>query len=196
MNAFIGSVTCVTVREPRHPLIVSRHMRRRAVAITIESLENKGRFDFEAARRIGETVQVKRKSMVGSTGIGIALFAAIGFATPASVEAQCAAPPSIGGIWKANDGGTYRLRTHGNEVWWIGTSGDNGRSWTNVFRGTRTGDVIKGDWADIGRNLGRGTLTLRVSGTAFMEKIGATGSGFGGQRWGRGGCNDTVGNPG
>ncbi|MEA3062560.1 MAG: hypothetical protein QOJ94_2341 [Sphingomonadales bacterium] len=132
---------------------------------------------------------------MGSRGIVIALLGTIGFAASTSVEAQCVAPPTIAGVWHANDGGTYRLRINGNEVWWIGMSGDNGRSWTNVFRGTRTGNVIQGDWADIVGHSGRGTLTLRVSGTAFMERTGATGSGFGGQRWGRP-CNDTEGHPG
>jgi hypothetical protein len=109
-----------------------------------------------------------------------------------NVQAQCAAPPSLDGVWRANDGGTYQVRIQGTEVWWVGMSGDNGRTWTNVFKGTLTGGVITGQWADVaGRSRGSGTLTLRVSGTAFMERIAATGSGFGGVRWGRGGCPDT-----
>lgn len=75
-------------------------------------------------------------------------------------------------------------------------SGDDGRSWTNVFKGTRNGNIIDGEWADVrGKAWGHGTLRLQISGTTFMEKIGGTGSGFGGSRWGRGGCNDTQGVP-
>jgi len=60
------------------------------------------------------------------------------------------------------------------------------------FKGALNGGIITGEWADVGgRNHGSGTLTLRVSGTAFMQRIRATGSGFAGTRWGRGGCPDT-----
>ena len=71
-------------------------------------------------------------------------------------------------------------------------SADEGRTWTNVFEGTRNGDIIDGEWADVrGKAWRHGTLKLRLSNTTSMVKIGGTGSGFGGARWGRGGCNDT-----
>lgn len=128
-----------------------------------------------------------------ATLAGLALLAAP--AVP--VHAQCLAPGSVSGVWKANDGGTYRLHVIGNIVWWVGLSGDNGVTWTNTFRGTRTGDIIDGEWADVrGRAWGHGTLKLRISGTTFMERISGTGSGFAGSRWGRGGCNDTQASPG
>jgi hypothetical protein len=44
--------------------------------------------------------------------------------------AQCAAPKNVSGLWKANDGGTYYLHAIGNTLWWVGLSGDDGRSWT------------------------------------------------------------------
>ncbi len=123
---------------------------------------------------------------------GLALFAAL----PTSLHAQCAAPKNVSGRWTANDGGTYYLHAIGNTLWWVGMSGDDGRSWTNVFKGTRNGNSIAGEWADVrGRAWGHGTLTLRISGTTFMERTGGSGSGFGGRRWGRGGCNDTQGVP-
>jgi hypothetical protein len=125
--------------------------------------------------------------------VGLVVFAAF----VADVHAQCAAPKYVSGVWKANDGGTYLLHTVGPTIWWVGMSGDDGRSWTNVFKGTRNGNIIDGEWADVrGKLWGHGTLKLRISGTTLMEKIGGTGSGFGGCRWGRGGCNDTQGNPG
>ena len=108
------------------------------------------------------------------------------------VHAQCLAPKNVSGVWKANDGGTYHLHVIDNTVWWVGMSGDAGQTWTNVFRGTRNGNVIDGEWADVrGKAWGYGTLKLRISGTTSMEKLEGTGSGFGGKRWGRGGCNDT-----
>ena len=110
----------------------------------------------------------------------------------ANVQAICAAPPSLGGLWHANDGGTHQVRITGTNVFWTGKSADNSRSWTNVFKGTLKGNIITGERADVGgRNHGSGTLTLRVGGTAFMQRIGATGSGFAGTRRGRGGCHDT-----
>ncbi|AMY10835.1 hypothetical protein LuPra_04078 [Luteitalea pratensis] len=112
--------------------------------------------------------------------------------TSANVQAQCEAPPNLNGQWHANDGGSYEVRITGTNVFWTGKSADNGKSWTNVFKGTLKGGVITGEWADVGgRNHGSGTLTLRVRGTDFMERIRATGSGFAGTRWSRGGCPDT-----
>jgi len=119
---------------------------------------------------------------------GVALLVAAG----APVHALCAAPKNVSGDWKANDGGTYSLHVIDNTIWWVGMSSDNGRSWTNVFKGIRNGNNIDGEWADVrGRAWGHGTLKLRISGTTSMERIGGSGSGFGGSRWGRGGCNDT-----
>src|SRR5262245_33655369 len=59
------------------------------------------------------------------------------------VHAQCAAPKYVSGAWKANDGGTYLLHAVGPTIWWVGMSGDDGRSWTNVFKGTRNGNIIE-----------------------------------------------------
>lgn len=113
-------------------------------------------------------------------------------ASAAPVHAQCEAPKYFSGDWEANDGGTYHIRNIGSTIWWVGMSGDDGRSWTNVFKGTLNGNIIDGEWADVrGKSWGKGTLKLRISGTSYMEKIRGTGSGFGGSRWGRGGCNDT-----
>lgn len=122
----------------------------------------------------------------GLTLVGTALCLA------ASAQAQCLAPKNVSGLWKANDGGSYHLHVVGDTVWWVGMSGDEGRTWTHVFRGTRNGNVIDGEWADVrGKSWGHGTLKLRISGTTFMERLDGSGSPFGGKRWGRGGCNDT-----
>jgi len=130
-----------------------------------------------------------------------ALALALSLAAGASAQAQCVAPKSISGWWNGNDGGKYVLRRIGDVVWWMGKSGDGGRTWTNVFRGVISGDTIDGEWTDLlsgvqeNGNQGHGTLKLKIIGKIGVgvdgfERIGATGAGFGGSKWSRG-CNDT-----
>ena len=93
-------------------------------------------------------------------------------------------------VWRADDGGTYYLRQSGDTVFWAGLSADDGRSFTNVFRGTwpSGSDQITGEWADVprGRHLSAGELTLWVETEKgvpvrlFKER--ETG-GFGASRW-------------
>lgn len=109
-------------------------------------------------------------------------------------HALCVAPKKLTNKYKANDGGVYYVRRVGAAVFWMGESPDNGRSWTNVFKGTLNGNTFSGEWADVAGNNGSGTLTLRIlgsidTGVHGFERIGGTGSGFGGQRWGIP-CND------
>lgn len=102
--------------------------------------------------------------------------------------ANCPASTALDGKFKANDQGSYQLRTNGTSVWWIGRSADNGASWTNVFKGTRKGDIIIGQWADVGDGAtGSGTLSLKV--TANNQLVKLAGSGFGGSIWLRPGCS-------
>lgn len=128
-----------------------------------------------------------------ATRVAVIAVALSALAAPlgAPARAQCAAPPSADGAWSANDGGTYYVRQLGDQFFWLGMSRDNGRSFTNVFHGTRQGDVITGVWADVrGASRGGGSLTLRINGTASMQRTGVTG-GFSGSRWGRP-CDDVV----
>lgn len=81
------------------------------------------------------------------------------------------------GIWLGDDGGTYYLRQIGNVVWWIGLSGGiDGRTYSNVFRGTMTTqsidneriNVINGEYVDVlrgkkGEAMHSGKLLLHVS---------------------------------
>jgi hypothetical protein len=104
----------------------------------------------------------------------------------------------MNGVWKANDGGTYYVRQIGNDVWWLGMSGDGGRSWTNVYKGVRNGDTVTGTWADVphGGVRSSGILNLHVAGTTGVlgfSRLQVSG-GFGGSRWFQP-CNDTVQNP-
>ena len=106
---------------------------------------------------------------------------------------QCVAPPTLDGRWTANDRGNYDVRIVGNNVFWLGQSADGGRSWTQVFHGTRQGNNVTGMWADVrGASHNSGQMTLRVTGTASMEFVsGVRGAG---SRWGRP-CNDNIGVP-
>lgn len=115
---------------------------------------------------------------------------AILIALPQPVQAMCAAPTTLSGVWHANDGGTYRVRAVGNTVTWRGMSRDGGKTWNHIFRGTRSGNIITGNWADqpSGQIHSKGMLKLKVklspSGTSIegFTRLEATG-GFGGSRW-------------
>lgn len=119
----------------------------------------------------------------------------LGLMMSAQAHAVCVAPQNMTGTWKANDGGTYYVRKIGDTVWWLGMSGDNGRHWTNVYKGVMNGNRVTGEFADVpmGSVRGRGTLVLHVdrgpSGSylGFRKVEGA----FGGSRWFKP-CNDVV----
>lgn len=115
-----------------------------------------------------------------------------------TAHALCAAPPTMSGTWKANDGGTYYVRQSGNEIWWLGMSKDGGKTFTNVFHGTRSGNTVTGRWSDVpkGGAVSGGAMTLTVFGTNGVlgwKRASATG-GFGGSNWFKP-CDDTVLNP-
>ncbi|MGB9370126.1 MAG: hypothetical protein WCE79_29370 [Xanthobacteraceae bacterium] len=124
--------------------------------------------------------------------------AALIFALAASVttaHALCTSRPSMTGVWNSNDGGKYFVRQRGSKVWWVGVSGDNGKTFINVFRGDRNKTIVTGTWADV-VGTGRGTLTLKVNDdvkAGGWERI--DGSGFGGSRWSFP-CEDVILNPG
>src|SRR6185295_5179128 len=91
-------------------------------------------------------------------------------ATPSVGDASCIDPATLNNrLWMGNDGGTYRVRDigrpplHGRprprSIWWVGTSADNGKTFINIFKGSRRGNVITGEWSDV-RGAGRGTLEL------------------------------------
>ncbi|HYU95464.1 MAG TPA: hypothetical protein VE989_04795 [Sphingomicrobium sp.] len=115
---------------------------------------------------------------------GLALIAA-----PAQqAAAKCVAPATVDGLWLGDDGGTYYVRVLKHDVFWVGMSGDNGRSWTHVFHGIPKGFEISGEWADVRGNKGAGAMSVRVIGTTQMVRKEALGSGFAATRWHRPGC--------
>lgn len=81
------------------------------------------------------------------------------------------------GVWAASDVGTYYVRQVGDEVWWLGLSRDQGRTFANIFHGSavsRGGDgeglarpIIVGDWANvrIGENGSMNSGQLRMGGS-------------------------------
>jgi hypothetical protein len=108
-------------------------------------------------------------------------------------HAQCVAPKTMTGVWKSNDGGTYYVRESGRDIWWIGVSGDDGKTWTNVYKGVRDGAVVTGTWADVrGKNKGAGMLNLHVDGSSGVLGFSRreVSGGFAGKRWFQP-CNDT-----
>jgi hypothetical protein len=119
------------------------------------------------------------------TGIG-----ATNFISPAyAPEPAQLGSPTLSGVWKSNDGGTYYLNQIENILWWIGMSGGNdGRTYSNVFKGTITYGTypytIVGEWADVprGTNRNAGTMTLQMESYETLQKISQTG-GFGPILW-------------
>ena len=122
--------------------------------------------------------------MSGMLRVGAAVMLAF-FVFSSQATALCVAPTRLTGVWSANDGRTYLVRLLGDRL--VGRKdADDGATWTNTFKGTLDGNTISGEWADVIRHRGSGTLTLRINGQLGvgvhgLEKIGSTGAGFGGE---------------
>ena len=66
-------------------------------------------------------IKIARRDMVlKNLARSIAILGLSWALASANVQAQCASPPSLDGLWSANDGGTYQVRIVGTDVWWIG----------------------------------------------------------------------------
>jgi hypothetical protein len=93
---------------------------------------------------------------------------------------------NLTGRWRSNDGGAYFLRQVGTQLWWYGQSGDNGRTWTNVFQGRIEGSQVIGNWADVphGQIMHNGEMSLQIVAPNFLRAVNRTG-GFGGSEWSR-----------
>jgi hypothetical protein len=101
-------------------------------------------------------------------------------------------PLLLAGVWHGSDNGTYYLRQIGHELWWLGLSPDQGRSFANVFHATLGGaGALEGQWTDVPMGadgaFSGGTLLLvgdqadtQLSTT--LDRTGETG-GFGGSIW-------------
>jgi hypothetical protein len=122
-------------------------------------------------------------------GIGATVFITPAYAPePARLGTSTPAPLALTGVWKSNDGGTYYLRHIGDVVWWIGLSGGNdGRTYSNIFRGTMTtlpvyNNVIDGEFVDVPRGaiMNSGKLLLHISSPTTIFKISGA---FGTDTW-------------
>jgi hypothetical protein len=81
----------------------------------------------------------------------------------------------------------------GNDIFWLGESGDGGASFTQVFQGTHQGNMTTGKWADVrGASHNNGEMTLSFTRTVEMDFVsGVRGAAF---KWGRP-WNETGGGP-
>jgi hypothetical protein len=101
-----------------------------------------------------------------------------------TTELRVAQAEGMTGVYTCDDGGTYYVRQVGRQVWWYGESGDGGSSWTNVFKGTISGRMVRGEWADVPRGSIRqnGIMVVQRTGTGTFKAINKTGN-FGGSSW-------------
>jgi hypothetical protein len=92
----------------------------------------------------------------------------------------------LSGVWNCDDSGIYYLRQLGNTLWWYGESDPTNPSWSNVARGTISGNTIQMDWADVpkGSIMQSGTLNLNLLSSNEIQAMQKTG-GFAGSRWNR-----------
>jgi hypothetical protein len=93
---------------------------------------------------------------------------------PRKVAWDGAAAIDLTGTWAGDDAGVYYLRQLGDQVWWLGMSGlgeplvDRGADFTNVYRGTLSGDTVTGTYADVpqGKIQDKGPVVMKLSPTS------------------------------
>jgi len=152
----------------------------------------------------GATTSIELEKAHATGGFGASRWRKGTVANPPGVDANPATPspaPSgrpddVTGVWSCNDGGTYYVRKVGTTVWWLGLSGDGGRSFINVFRGSWRSNpateepvdfgTVDGEWADVPRapSAQSGTLRLSFRFTQELWKRGQSGP-FSGSVWKR-----------
>jgi hypothetical protein len=87
-----------------------------------------------------------------------------------------ASSQTLSGAWHGTpDNGTYYIRQLGDDIWWLGLSRDQGRTFANVFRGTYNDNrgLIEGEWVDVPMGVGGmlGGGTLRLACQEYMHDI-------------------------
>lgn len=90
------------------------------------------------------------------------------------------------GVWDCDDGGTYYIRQLGNAIWWYGEPSNNPGQWSNVAKGTISGNAINMDWADVpkGSTMNSGILVLNIESNNRLTATQKTGD-FVGSTWTR-----------
>ncbi len=93
---------------------------------------------------------------------------------------------NLTGVWNCDDGGRYYIRQFGTTVWWYGEHDPNTPDWSNVMRGTISGNTINADWTDVpkGSIMQHGMLTLQIQSNNRIVAVSKTG-GFAGSVWTR-----------
>ena len=95
-------------------------------------------------------------------------------------------PTDLTGDWNCDDGGKYYIRQFGTTIWWYGEHDPNTPDWSNVMRGTISGNTINADWTDVpkGSIMQYGTLNLNIESNNRISAVSKTG-GFAGSVWTR-----------
>ncbi len=90
------------------------------------------------------------------------------------------------GVWNCDDGGIYYVRQLGATVWWYGELDPNTPNWSNVMKGSISGNMINADWSDVpkGSVMQNGNLVLQIVSNNNLVAISKTG-GFAGSVWTR-----------
>ncbi len=92
------------------------------------------------------------------TWMWLLTFAFLGLAI--SPPSQAGQFVDLTGNYSCDDGGTYYIKTHGDEIFWYG----KGKGWANVFYGKfEAPNKYVGRWADVPSDILRnfGSLTIR-----------------------------------
>lgn len=102
------------------------------------------------------------------------------------VTPPAASPVDLTGDWNCDDGGMYYIRQFGTTIWWYGEHDPNNPDWSNVMRGTISGNTISADWTDVpkGSIMQYGTLNLNIESNNRISAVSKTG-GFAGSVWTR-----------
>jgi len=90
------------------------------------------------------------------------------------------------GVWSCDDGGTYYIRQLGDTIWWLGEPSTNPDLWSNVARGTISGNTITLEYSDIPKGCaeGYGTLVLEAVSNNVLNAKEKPAS-YGGSTWTR-----------
>lgn len=144
--------------------------------------DNSGRSNYLASYTF-QKAQAPGGTIPGTTPGGMIPGEVIpGEAIPGTVPT----PIDLTGVWNCDDGGKYYVRQLGTTVWWYGELNPNTPNWSNVMRGTISGNMINADWTDVpkGYIMQNGNLVLQIVSNNQLVAISKTG-GFAGSVWTR-----------
>ena len=101
-----------------------------------------------------------------------ALFTVVG-------AAAAKATADLTDTWTSDEGGggIYYLTQIGSTLWWYGEGDPNSPGWSNVARGTISGNTITMTWADVpkGQTRNHGSMKLQIVSDNELKVISQTG---------------------